>query len=58
VTFIFHGFWNADPANFQNEPNQFLKNLALLGGTFPVAGREAKPAVESRLASASARATR
>lgn len=32
TTFIFHPFWNADPASYQNQLNHFLKNLAIMGG--------------------------
>jgi putative oxidoreductase len=31
VTLIFHGFWHADAAEFQNQLNHFLKNVAILG---------------------------
>jgi putative oxidoreductase len=32
VTLIFHGFWHADAAEFQNQLNNFLKNVAIFGG--------------------------
>lgn len=32
VTVIFHAFWNADPADIQNQMNHFMKNLAIMGG--------------------------
>ena len=32
VTLIFHGFWHADAAEFQNQLNHFLKNVAICGG--------------------------
>ena len=32
VTLIFHGFWGAGAAEFQNQLNHFLKNVAILGG--------------------------
>ncbi|MEG3791231.1 DoxX family protein [Lysobacter sp. CCNWLW3] len=32
VTLIFHAFWNADAASFQDQLTHFLKNLAILGG--------------------------
>lgn len=32
VTLIFHGFWHADAAEFQNQLNHFLKNVAIFGG--------------------------
>lgn len=37
---IFHGFWNvwaAPPAEFNNEFNHFLKNVAIVGGLLLVA---------------------
>jgi putative oxidoreductase len=40
VTFVFHAFWNIDAASFQNELNQFLKNVAILGGMLLVIARE------------------
>ena len=40
VTFVFHAFWNADAASYQNQLTQFLKNLAILGGMLLVFGRE------------------
>lgn len=32
VTLVFHAFWNADAASFQDQLTHFLKNLAILGG--------------------------
>jgi len=40
VTFVFHAFWSADAASFQNQLTQFLKNLAILGGMLLVLQRE------------------
>lgn len=40
VTLIFHGFWHADAADFQNQLNHFLKNVAILGGMLVVFGIE------------------
>lgn len=40
VTFVFHAFWSADAASYQNQLTQFLKNLAILGGMLLVFGRE------------------
>jgi putative oxidoreductase len=31
VTLIFHAFWGAAAAEFQNQLNHFLKNVAILG---------------------------
>jgi putative oxidoreductase len=31
VTLIFHAFWSAGAAEFQNQLNHFLKNVAILG---------------------------
>ncbi|RWA46406.1 hypothetical protein AU476_36380 [Cupriavidus sp. UYMSc13B] len=36
VTLIFHGFWSADSANFQNQLNHFLKNVSIFGGMLTV----------------------
>jgi putative oxidoreductase len=36
ITFVFHAFWNADPANFSNQITNFLKNLAIFGGMLMV----------------------
>lgn len=40
VTLIFHGFWHADAAEFQNQLNHFLKNLAILGAMFAIVKTE------------------
>jgi len=40
VTLIFHGFWHADAAEFQNQLNHFLKNLSILGGMLVIFGIE------------------
>jgi len=32
VTLVFHAFWGADAASFQDQLTQFLKNLAIFGG--------------------------
>ncbi|QKT04657.1 DoxX family protein [Ectothiorhodospiraceae bacterium 2226] len=32
VTYYFHPFWDASPAAMRQELNQFLKNLAIMGG--------------------------
>jgi putative oxidoreductase len=39
VTVVFHGFWNADAAHFNEQLTAFLKNLAILGGMLLVAER-------------------
>lgn len=36
VSFVFHGFWSADAANFQNQFNHFFKNFAIFGGMLVV----------------------
>lgn len=41
VTIVFHGFWNADAAQFNDQLTAFLKNLAILGGMLLVADRSA-----------------
>jgi putative oxidoreductase len=40
VTLIFHGFWHADAAEFQNQLNHFLKNVAIFGGMLVLFGVE------------------
>lgn len=40
TTVVFHAFWSADAANYQNQLTQFLKNLAILGGMLLVIERE------------------
>ncbi|HVK55393.1 MAG TPA: DoxX family protein [Burkholderiales bacterium] len=40
VTIVFHAFWSADAASFQNQLTAFLKNLAILGGMLLVFERE------------------
>src|SRR3954468_20035313 len=40
VTLVFHSFWSADAANFQNQLTQFLKNLSILGGLLLLIERE------------------
>ena len=32
VTLMFHNFWAADAAQYQNQFNHFLKNLCIIGG--------------------------
>lgn len=39
VTAIFHRFWAADAAHFQDQLTAFLKNMAILGGMLLVFGR-------------------
>jgi putative oxidoreductase len=40
VTLIFHGFWHADAAEFQNQLNHFLKNVAIFGSMLVLFGIE------------------
>jgi putative oxidoreductase len=40
VTGIFHAFWSADPAHFQDQLNNFLKNVAIFGSVLIVFGME------------------
>lgn len=42
VTAIFHGFWSADDAHFQEQLTAFLKNAAILGGMLLVFDRAGK----------------
>ena len=37
VTLLFHAFWAADAAGYQNQLNHFLKNVAIMGGMLYVA---------------------
>jgi putative oxidoreductase len=39
VTAIFHGFWSADAAHYQDQLTAFLKNAAILGGMLLVFDR-------------------
>lgn len=32
AAFVAHGFWAVDPAQFQSQLNNFLKNVAMAGG--------------------------
>jgi len=34
VTFIFHPFWTFEPAAMQNQMNNFMKNMAIIGALF------------------------
>lgn len=43
VTVVFHAFWSADAAHFNDQLTAFLKNLAILGGMLLVFERS-KPA--------------
>lgn len=40
VTAIFHAFWSADAATFQNQLNHFLKNVAIFGSLLAIVGAE------------------
>lgn len=40
VTLIFHAFWSADAASFQNQLNHFLKNVAIFGSVLMVFANE------------------
>jgi putative oxidoreductase len=53
VTVVFHAFWSADAASFQNQLTQFLKNLAIVGGMLLVIERESA-ATSSRSTAAGA----
>lgn len=42
ATYLGHAFWTAEPAQFGNQLNHFLKNIAIVGGLLlliPLAGR-------------------
>lgn len=45
VSLIFHAFWSADAANFQNQFNNFFKNVAILGGMLVVFSLESARAL-------------
>jgi len=40
VSLVFHNFWSADAANYQNQFNHFFKNIAILGGMLVVFSME------------------
>lgn len=40
VSLVFHGFWSADVANYQNQSNHFFKNIAIPGGMLVVFSME------------------
>ena len=44
VTLIFHAFWSADAAQFQDQLTHFLKNLAIFGGLLLLLDRTAETA--------------
>ena len=44
VTLVFHAFWNADAASFQDQLTHFLKNLAIFGGLLLLLDRSRAPA--------------
>jgi putative oxidoreductase len=39
ITIVFHAFWSADAAHYQEQLTNFLKNLAILGGMLVVIER-------------------
>lgn len=43
VTLLFHDFWAADAAQYQNQLNHFLKNLCVMGGMLYVMAFGAGP---------------
>lgn len=43
VTLLFHNFWAADAAQYQNQLNHFLKNLCIMGGMLYVMAFGAGP---------------
>jgi putative oxidoreductase len=38
VTLVFHAFWSADAASFQDQLTHFLKNVAIFGGLLLLTG--------------------
>ena len=43
ATFIFHPFWNTDPAGVTSQLNNFMKNFAIMGGMLYVMAYGAGP---------------
>ncbi len=43
ITLVYHSFWSAEPAQFTNQINHFLKNLALTGALLMIAGMGSGP---------------
>jgi len=43
ITLVYHAFWSAEPAQFTNQINHFLKNLALTGALLMIAGMGSGP---------------
>jgi len=43
ATLIFHSFWNAPAAEYQNQLIQFLKNLAIIGGLLMILAPTKRP---------------
>lgn len=55
ATFIFHPFWNTEPAGVTTQLNNFMKNLAVIGGMLYVMAYGAGPlSLDRRRASAEA----
>jgi putative oxidoreductase len=54
VTLIFHAFWGAAAAEFQNQLNHFLKNVAILGAMLVIFEVELQRERQRRQASAGA----
>ncbi|AIY43974.1 putative membrane protein [Collimonas arenae] len=40
ATLTAHRFWEADPANFQNQLNNFLKNISIIGALLMLAATD------------------
>jgi putative oxidoreductase len=47
VTLVFHAFWSADAAQFQDQLTHFLKNLAIFGGLLLLIDRPRNTATQS-----------
>lgn len=43
ITLIYHAFWAVEPAQFSNQANHFLKNLALTGALLMIVGMGSGP---------------
>ena len=56
ASMIFHPFWNADPAAVMSQLNNFMKNLAIMGGMLYVMAYGAGPLSVDRARSIAAAA--
>jgi putative oxidoreductase len=52
ASLIFHPFWNTEPAGVMSQLNNFMKNLAIMGGMLYVMAYGAGPFSVDRLRAA------